>query len=155
MCFGITHMSSLVQRVLQQLFHDLPYVQVYIDDLTISTKAPLSYHTECVAEVLRRLTAANLQVSLDKVVLAQTSIHILGWTIHEGALIPDPRKVNTAYTFKVPTTTRALNSFLGYMNYFRTAISMYSHISSCLDKIRNVSNLQEHWTEKHTFVSCN
>ena len=141
-------MSSIVQRVLQQLFHDLPHVQVYVDDLTISTEGPPSFHTECVAEVLRRLTRANLVVSQDKVVLSQTSIHLLGWTIVDGALTPDPRKVNTALDFKVPTTTKALISYLGYMNYFRSAIPMYSHISSCLDKLRNVAVL----TDVHTIA---
>lgn len=155
MCFGITHMSSIVQRVLQQLFHDLPQVQVYVDDLSICTDGPLASHTECVAEVLRRLTRANLVVSQDKVVLAQTSIHLLGWTLVNGALTPDPRKVNTALDFKLPTTTRALNSYLGYMNYFRSAIPMYSHISSCLDKLRNVKDITEHWTDVHTHAFNN
>lgn len=154
-CFGITFVGNLVQRVLQELFHDLPYIQVYVDDLTISTSDTLAHHTECVAEILRRLTKANLVVSAEKIVLAQTSIHLLGWTIVNGALLPDPRKVNTALQFPIPTNTRALNSFLGYMNFFRSSIPLYSHISSCLDKLRNVKDLQLHWTEVHTIAVRN
>jgi hypothetical protein len=92
-------------------------------------------------------------ISPKKMVLAQTSINILGWTISDGALLPDPRKVNTSQSFEVPTTTRALNSFLGYMNYFRAAIPLYAHISSPLDKIRNVKNISDVWTEEHTYTS--
>jgi hypothetical protein len=95
MCFGITHKSNIVQRVLQGLFHDLPYIQVYVDDLTISTNGPLSHHTQCVAEVFCRLTKANLAISPEKMVLAQTSIHLLGWSIVDGASCPNPREVST------------------------------------------------------------
>ena len=52
MCFGISFVGNLVQRVLQELFADLTYIQVYVDDLTISTDGPLTHHTACVAEVL-------------------------------------------------------------------------------------------------------
>ena len=64
--FGITFVGCIVQRVLQQLFHDLSYVTVYIDDVIISTEGPLSHHTSCVAEVIRRLTESNLVVSAEK-----------------------------------------------------------------------------------------
>ena len=81
----------------------------------------------------------------------QTVINILGWVITKGgALVPDLRKVNTAFDFKIPTTATQLNSFLGYMNYFRQSIPLFAHISSPLDKLRNVKNLTECWTEVHT-----
>jgi putative transposase len=150
--FGLSFVGNLVQRVLQELFHDLSFVQIYVDDLTVSTSGSLSYHTNCVAEVVSRLTKANLVVSPEKIVLAQRNIHLLGWSVINGALLPDPRKVNTAMSFPIPTTTRALNSFLGYLNFFRGSISLYSHISACLDKLRNVKNLQDHWTDIHTIA---
>ncbi|KAG2210721.1 hypothetical protein INT45_013565 [Circinella minor] len=151
MCFGITFVGNLVQRVLQELFSDLPYIQVYVDDLTISTAGPLTYHTECVAEVLRRLTKANLVIAPEKIVLAQTSIHLLGWSmVKGGGLMPDHRKVNTVTEFKLPTTTKKLQSYLGYMNFFRAHIPMYAHISDKLDKLRNVKDLPAVWTDEHT-----
>jgi hypothetical protein len=149
-CFGITFVGNLVQRVLQELFHDLSYIQVYVDDLTISTSGTLAHHTECVAEILRRLTKANLVVSVDKIVLAQTTFNLLGWTIVNGALLPDPKKVNNAMQFPIPTSTRALNMALGYFNFFRASIPYYAHISSSLDKLRNVKDLPAHWTDSHT-----
>ncbi|KAI9324411.1 hypothetical protein BD770DRAFT_292802, partial [Pilaira anomala] len=96
-------------------------------DLTISTSGTLAHHTSCVADVLRRLTKPNLVISPEKMVLAQTGIHLLGWSVVNGALLPDPRKVNTALQFPIPKTTRALNSFLGYMNFFRSSIPLYAH----------------------------
>ena len=152
MCFGITFVGNLVQRVLQELFSDLDYIQVYVDDLTISTSGTLEHHAECVAEVLRRLTKHNLMISTEKMVLAQSSIHILGWSIVNGALVPDYRKVNTASEFNIPHTAKQLQSYLGYMNYFRASIPMYAHISSKLDKLRNVADLPSVWREEHTIA---
>ncbi|KAG2228634.1 hypothetical protein INT48_001503, partial [Thamnidium elegans] len=40
--------------------------------------------------------------------------------------------------------------YLGYLNYFRSSIPLYAHISSPLDRLRNVANLQEVWKQEHT-----
>ena len=149
-CFGISFMGNFTQRVLSNLFRDLPYVSVYVDDIQIATRAPLSYHTECVAEVLRRLTSANLQISPEKLVLAQKSIHILGWSIVNGQLIPDPRKVSNVHTWPLPTTGKQLMSYLGFMNYFRNSIPLYAMLSGPLDSIRNYKTLENVWTKQHT-----
>lgn len=149
-CFGISFMGNFTQRVLSNLFRDLPYVSVYVDDIQIATRPPLSYHTECVAEVLRRLTKANLQISPEKLVLAQKSIHILGWSIVNGKLIPDPRKVSNVHTWPVPSTGKQLMSYLGFMNYFRNSIPLYAMLSAPLDSIRNYKSLDKVWTPQHT-----
>lgn len=151
-CFGISFMGNFTQRVLSNLFRDLPYVSVYVDDIQIATRQPLSYHTECVAEVIRRLTQANLQISPEKLVLAQKSIHILGWSIVNGKLIPDPRKVSNVHTWPIPTTGKQLMSYLGFMNYFRNSIPLYAMLSAPLDSLRNYKLLENVWTPQHTEV---
>lgn len=45
--FGITSVGSIVQRAISRLIADLPYCQVYIDDIQIATHLDLKYHTEC------------------------------------------------------------------------------------------------------------
>jgi transposase InsO family protein len=149
-CFGVSFMGSLCQRVLTNLFRDLPYVTVYVDDIQVATDAPLSHHTECVAEVLRRLTQANLQISPEKIVLGQKSIHILGWSLVNGQLIPDPRKISNIHTWPLPTTGKTVSRYLGFFNYFRSSIPMYATLAAKLDSLRNYKSLENVWTDEHT-----
>lgn len=149
-CFGITFMGNLCQRVLTNLFQDLSYVTVYVDDIQIATPGPLSHHTECVAEVLRRLTQANLQISPEKIVLGQKSIHILGWSLVNGQLIPDPRKISNIHTWPLPTTGKTVSRYLGFFNYFRSSIPMYATLAAKLDSLRNYKSLTNVWTDEHT-----
>ena len=148
--FGLTFVGNHVQRILTNYFRDLDYCTIYVDDLQVATSGSLEHHTECVAEVIRRLTQANLKVSAKKLVLAQKSIHVLGWSVVEGKLIPDPRKVSNVYKWNLPTTGEQLQRYLGFMNYFRSSIPMYSRISAPLDKIRNYKSLVSVWTAEHT-----
>jgi putative transposase len=148
-CFGITFVGSVVQRVLTTLFEDLPYVNVYVDDIVISTFPPLSYHADCVTEVINRLTRANLVLNPDKIVFAQQSIHILGWSLVKGKLIPDPRKVASLETWPKLSTGRHIQQFLGFMNFFRSSIPFFAKLASDLDDLRNVSDITTVWSDKH------
>lgn len=141
-CFGITFMGNLVQRVLTTLFRDLPYVSIYIDDIGVTTKGDLAFHTECVAEVLRRLTNANLKISPEKIVLAHKTVYILGWTIVQGKLIPDQRKVANTYTWPLPKTGKDVMRYMGFFNYFRSAIPGYSTLAAPLDELRSYKSLE-------------
>jgi transposase InsO family protein len=149
-CFGVSFIANLVQRTLTNLFSDLPYVTIYIDDICISTNDSLAHHTDCVAEVIRRLTNANLQLSPEKIVLAQKSIHILGWSIVDGKLMPDPRKVSNVHTWPLPQTGKDIMRYLGYFNYFRSAIPGYSRLAAPLDELRSSKSLAAIWSDKHT-----
>jgi putative transposase len=109
----------------------------------------LSYHADCVAEVIRRLTSANLVLNPEKIVFAQQSIHILGWSLVNGKLIPDPRKVASIATWPVMTTGRHIQQFLGFMNFFRSSIPFFSKLAADLDDLRNVKDITTVWNAQH------
>ena len=147
--FGLTHIGNHVQRVLTNYFRDLPWCSIYVDDLQIATSGSLAHHTECVAEVIRRLTAVNLKLNASKLITAQRSIFVLGWTIVDKKLIPDPRKVSTVYKWQKPSTRKQLQRYLGFMNNFRNFIPMYACLSAPLDKLRHAKSLASVWTKQH------
>ncbi len=60
LCILNTSTGNIVQRVLTNLFADLPYTALYIDDLCVFSSGDMNQHIEYVREVLKRLTAANL-----------------------------------------------------------------------------------------------
>ncbi|CEP08777.1 hypothetical protein [Parasitella parasitica] len=129
--------TSYVTRTLQNLIADLNqtntfsddgnYTAVcYVDDGVLSSRGSLADHCELVSEVIRRLTKANLVLNPDKVVFAQQSIHLLGWSVVKGKLVPDPRKVANVAAWGSITTGKQLTSFLGLLSFFRSSIPCFT-----------------------------
>ena len=150
--FGITHISSHTQRILTDLFNDLPYVTVFVDDITIHTNNDMTYHTTCIQTVLDRLTKAHLKINADKLHIAQTCIYILGFCISaQHGLLLDQRKVSNILDW--PTTVNSckeLQSRLGVANFFRSHIPNMSTLTAPLDCLRNETNIQKVWTTEHS-----
>ncbi|KAG1031829.1 hypothetical protein G6F43_013875 [Rhizopus delemar] len=90
--FGLAPVSALVQRTLTNLFADLPYVTIFIDDLTVFTDKDTNHHAEC---------------------LNESCITILGFTISSTGLSLDPAKVSNIHNWPIPRTGRDIQSFLG------------------------------------------
>ncbi|KAK4511091.1 18S rRNA pseudouridine methyltransferase [Mucor velutinosus] len=162
--YGIRHVGSVVVRTLQTLLSDLNTsssstsfptdgdhsVSCYVDDILCSSNGSLQDHYALVAEVIRRLTDANLVLNPEKVVFAQRSIYLLGWSVINGKLLPDGRKLTNIADWPAITTGRQLASFLGLMSYFRAAIPCYSRLTRDLDSLKQYKDLTDVWNESHT-----
>jgi transposase InsO family protein len=161
--YGIRHVGAVVVRTLQNLLSDLNTsnaattfptngshaVSIYVDDILCSTNGSLDDHYRLVAEVIRRLTNANLVLNPDKVVFAQRSIYLLGWSVIHGKLVPDGRKLTNIAEWPAIKTGRQLASFLGLMSYFRSSIPLYSRLTQDLDSLKQYKDLSVVWTERH------
>ncbi|EIE88739.1 hypothetical protein RO3G_13450 [Rhizopus delemar RA 99-880] len=148
--FGLTSTGNIVQRVLTNLFADLPYTALYIDDLCVFSSGDMNQHIEYVREALKRLTAANLIINVEKTHFAQSCVNILGWTIaNNGSLIPDQRKLTNIHSWPTPKTGRQVMSFLGFANYFRNSLPMFSRLTAPLDRLRSLNSLKGIWNETH------
>ncbi|KAG2217214.1 hypothetical protein INT45_013959, partial [Circinella minor] len=85
--FRIKFLSAHVQRCMQILFHDVPYVSVYVNDIIIASNN-MTQHTHHVQETLCRLLSVNLTVNHEKCSFAQQSVSLLGFNIQSGNHIP-------------------------------------------------------------------
>ena len=65
MFFGLCNFPAKFQTMMNDIFHNMPAVIVYIDDILIFTKTEQG-HDEIVMEVLRRLKENNLYVKPEK-----------------------------------------------------------------------------------------
>jgi Reverse transcriptase (RNA-dependent DNA polymerase) len=62
MPYGLCNASSTFQRLMDEIFGDLPYVFCFIDDLLIASKTP-EEHQKHLREVLQRLETFGLSPS--------------------------------------------------------------------------------------------
>lgn len=110
MPFGLKNAPSVFQRVLHNLFADLiraGKLLIYLDDILIPSDA-IEEHLEILAEVLRRLKGANLELRLDKCKFLQVKIEYLGYVIEKNKIRPSD---SIGKNFRFPSQLDKFNHF--------------------------------------------
>lgn len=144
--FGFKHLPAVFQKVLSNLFKDLDFVLVYIDDIIIFSNsfAELSRH---LAMVLKILNGANLRVNRKKCTFAKTEILILGYMISEKGISVCRDKLLQIQDWKEVKTGKQIQKHLGFFNYFRELIPNYAKLFAPLERLRNAKSIQ--WNSEY------
>ena len=90
--FGIKTAPALLQRTMETLLRELPYVFVYIDNILV-TGTDEQNHLKNLELVLQRLELAGLTLKELKCVFTAESVEYLGHVIDKNGLHPSPSKV--------------------------------------------------------------
>ena len=131
MFFGLTHSLATFQTTMDDIFEDLItecVVVVYLDDILIFTKT-LNKHQEVVHRVLDLLQLHNLSLQPEKCEFKKTSIEYLGVVISQNSVMMDPAKVARVPEWPTPTTKKKVQSFLGFVTFYRRFIEGFCHIA--------------------------
>ena len=133
--YGLKMLSSVFQRHMSALLRDLPFVRVYIDNITIASKT-WAEHKRHVTILLERLNSLNIKISVKKFLIGRRSLRILGREISESGIKADPAKVAKVLSWPFPNDCKALQSFLGVANYLRDHIRHLAELEAPLNKAR-------------------
>ncbi|KAG1328484.1 hypothetical protein G6F62_008123 [Rhizopus arrhizus] len=133
--FGLKHIASRYQRVINSILADVPYALAFVDDIIIFSKS-YEEHIIHVQNVIKKLTNVNLILNVDKCHFAQTSVYLLGFCVDAKGSRLDPRKVTNALSWEKPSTGKDIQRFLGLVNYFRKYLPNLSEVTAPLDKLR-------------------
>jgi hypothetical protein len=90
--FGLKALAGQFQRVKQSIFYVLPYVRVHIDDLVAFSES-VSEHGAHLAEVVLRLTKANLRLRPEKCSFYRQCVDYLGNVVSGAGIRTAPSKV--------------------------------------------------------------
>jgi len=141
--FGLKHISAHVQRVLGEIFADMPFVRIYVDNLIVASP-DLASHEEHCRRFIERCLKYKILLSPDKCKLCFTKLKTLGNIITERGVCADPEKVATVQRWELPSTPKELSSFLSFSNYLRGYVRHYADLAAPLDAMRCRKEL--HWT---------
>jgi hypothetical protein len=89
---GIKNSPDIFQSIMNDIFHDLDYVQCYIDDILITSQSNFEDHLAKLEKVLSRLEQTGFRVNLRKCAIAQRELEYLGYWLSRNGIQPQPRK---------------------------------------------------------------
>ena len=136
MPFGLTNAPAMFQSMMTDIFRDILdiYVVVYIDDLLIFSN-DVDSHVEHVREVLRRLREHRLFAKLSKCSFHASEVEFLGFVISGSGISMAQDKVDAIKAWPVPKNVRGIQSFLGFVNFYRKFIRDFSVLSAPLTNL--------------------
>ena len=142
--FGIKNAPAEFSRIMQQVLGGLPFVEIYLDDITIHSRN-FSEHLEHLEAVFTRLFEANLFLNKKKCHFAKREIEVLGHLVCEGRVKMDKSKIAAVENMPSPTNVKELQQFLGLSGYYRKFIKGYANITSPLTALLRKETVWE-WT---------
>lgn len=147
--FGLNVSGAEFQKgmdmVLGPLVHK--FVTIYIDDILI-TSENTEQHYQHIREVLERFKKFNVTVNLAKCQFFQQEVSFLGHIITTEGIRMDEEKIKTIQRFKTPSTKKDLQSYLGFLNFYRRYIDKFAHnIEPMVELLRK--NCPWTWETKH------
>jgi hypothetical protein len=123
--------------MMNHYFHNLisqRKVVIYLDDILIHSKT-LDKNISTTQEVLKILQENQLFLKPEKCLFHCTEIPYLGLIICENSIEMDPKKVERILAWHTPDKKKELQSFLGFINFYRRFIKDFTKIAQPLHQL--------------------
>ena len=146
MFFSLCNSPATFQTMMNDIFHDMPAVIVYINDILIFMKTKEG-HDEIVMEVLCRLKENDLFVKPEKCSFKVWEVKMLSLIISSDGIKMDPKKVEAIMAWPIPTKVKEIQLFLGLANFYQHFVDNFSKIAKPLHKLTH-KNKEWNWMDK-------
>lgn len=130
MFFGLTNSPATFQTMMNDIFADLirdGLVCIYMDDILIFSQTRQELR-EITRRVLERLRKHKLYLKAEKCEFEREQVEYLGLIISHDRVVMDPAKVAAVRDWPIPRNRKEVQSFLGFVNFYRRFIERFSHI---------------------------
>ena len=114
--FGLKNAPPFFQMTMNKLFHDMPYVIVYMDDITILSDDPIQ-HQQHLLSVFNRLNQYNIKIRIDKCAFAQRSVEYLGFNVDANGCHITNKYKSKIINIPTPNNKKQLQRFIGLIQY--------------------------------------
>ncbi|XP_063379687.1 uncharacterized protein K02A2.6-like [Cydia fagiglandana] len=139
--YGLSSSPGIFQRIMLNLFKNMPHVIVFLDDILITSKT-IQEHNQHIQEVLHILQSNGLKVRKDKCEFFVDEVKYLGFIINKDGVRVDTDKVAPIIRMSPPTNVSELRSFLGMVNFYGKFIK---HLSDILVPLYELLRKGKHW----------
>jgi len=149
MFFGLCNSPATFQTMMNDIFKELideGVVVVYMDDILIFTKTKEELE-KVTCRVLQILKDNNLYLKPEKCTFEAEKIEFLGLIVSENRVEMDPVKIEGVRSWPAPKTVKQLQSFLGFINFYRRFIEGFAKIARPLNDLTK-KTVSWTWGEK-------
>lgn len=145
--FGLSSSPGIFQRIMSNLFKDIPGVEVFLDDVIISTSGTQNEHLEILERVLKRLQDHGMKLKRSKCLFMVDEVKYLGYVISKDGIKVDSDKVEAIVKIPRPRNVTELRSFLGLVNFYAKFVKNLSSILSPLYDLLKKEAIW-HWSKR-------
>ena len=123
MSFGLLNAGATFQRAMDYAFKGIrgKFIEIYQDDLTVFSK-DTSDHISHLKQVFERCRKFGISLNPAKSIFGVSEGKLLGHIITKDGVKVDPQRVEAIKQVPLPQTKKALQSFLGQINFIRRFI---------------------------------
>lgn len=131
--FGLSNAPAVFQDLVSNVLRDMinKLIFVYVDDILNFSKY-LQSHVSHVCQVLLRLLQNQLYVKAEKCEFHLSSASFLVFVISTREIKMDPQKVSAVRDWPTPYSTKKLQPFLGFANFYHWFICTFISVSAPL-----------------------
>ncbi|CAJ0963802.1 unnamed protein product [Ranitomeya imitator] len=149
MPFGLCNAPAVFEDFVNNIFRDMltTSVVVYLDDILIFSP-DINSHWRDVRKVFDLLRANSLYAKLEKCVFEQESLPFLGYIISAQGLAMDPAKLQAVMDWQEPHSLKAVQRFMGFINYYRQFIPHFSTLVAPLVALTKKGANPKLWSEE-------
>jgi hypothetical protein len=149
MPFGLANAPAQFQSMMNELFKKQigNYVLVYLDDIVIYSQNRED-HQKHIYDVLQILRDNKLYCKPEKCHFYQEEIKYLGYIITSKGVRMDPSKVKAVADWPVPKTTREVQKFIGFANFYRSLIDNFASLTQPLTQLLK-NGVKFQWNKEH------
>ena len=121
MPFGPKNAPAYFQKVMNDIFADLDFVVIYMDDITIISDNE-EQHKQHLKIVFDRIIKNNIKLRIDKCVFGVSECQFLGFVTNKFGIRPTKKYKNKILKISKPYDRKSMQRFLGLVNYLHRFI---------------------------------
>ena len=142
MPFAMCNASATFQRALARALQKIvnregSMVMAYIDDIVIGTET-VEDHMERLRRVFQCLRGAGFKMRVSKCDFMKWELKYFGCIVSADGIKPDPKAVSKLRDWDVTRTKTELQSFLGFVIYYRDFIPWHAKLVAPLHAITGI-----------------
>ena len=134
--FGLCNAPATFMRMMNNVLRPYldTFVIVYLDDILIYSRNAEEHkqHLKTILELLRK---HQLYAKRSKCQFGVKNVEFLGFTITDRGLEASPAKVDAVREWPQPKDLTGVQSFMGFVNYYRKFIPQFSHLATPLSHL--------------------
>ena len=139
MYFGLCNSPEMFQQIMNSIFRELLHKGIlanYMDNFVIPAKT-IKELEERTVQFLKIVEKHNLCFKRSKCDFNIEEIPILEVVVGKGQIQMEQEKIKAVKEWKMLTKVKDVESFLGFVNFYRHFIQNFSHTAKPLNKLKS------------------